>query len=312
MSSRQLVVLGTASQAPTRFRNHNGYLLRWDNRGFLFDPGEGTQRQLTLAGVAASRINDICITHMHGDHCLGLPGILQRLSIDTISHPIQLRYPEQGQIYIDRLRYASVYEERAEIHNRPVSESGIIDESPALILSARQLDHRIPTYGYRVDEPDGRRLVRDRLDEAGIRGPAVGELRAHGQLRVGGRRITLEEMSDERPGQSAAFAMDTRLCDGLRELAEGVDMLICESTFVDAEADLAEAYGHMTAAQAATVAREAGVRRLVLTHFSQRHPDTSVFLAEAAPIFPEVIAAEDLLCVPLPARPGSRPSLGPT
>jgi ribonuclease Z len=85
MSARELVVLGTASQAPTRTRNHNGYLLRWDDEGILFDPGEGTQRQLTLAGVAASAITRICITHFHGDHCLGLPGVIQRLSLDRVA-----------------------------------------------------------------------------------------------------------------------------------------------------------------------------------------------------------------------------------
>ena len=82
MSARELVVLGTASQAPTRYRNHNGYLLRWDAEGLLFDPGEGTQRQMLLAGVASSAITRICLTHFHGDHCLGLPGVLQRLSLD--------------------------------------------------------------------------------------------------------------------------------------------------------------------------------------------------------------------------------------
>ena len=82
MTARDLIVLGTASQVPTRRRNHNGYLLRWDGEGVLLDPGEGTQRQLTLAGVAPSTITRICLTHLHGDHCLGLPGVIQRLSLD--------------------------------------------------------------------------------------------------------------------------------------------------------------------------------------------------------------------------------------
>ena len=93
MSNRELVVLGTASQAPTRSRNHNGYFLRWDDEGLLFDPGEGTQRQMLFAGVTASQITRICITHFHGDHCLGLPGVLARMSLDRVPHPVEVCYP---------------------------------------------------------------------------------------------------------------------------------------------------------------------------------------------------------------------------
>src|SRR5687768_3103478 len=96
MTSRRFIALGTASQVPTRERNHNGYFLRWDAEGFLFDPGEGTQRQMTFADVSASSITKILITHFHGDHCLGLPGVLQRLSLDRIQHKVQLFYPSYG------------------------------------------------------------------------------------------------------------------------------------------------------------------------------------------------------------------------
>ena len=90
MSHRELVVLGTASQAPTRRRNHNGYYLRWDEAGLLFDPGEGTQRQMLFAGVTTSQVTSICITHFHGDHCLGLPGVLQRMSLDQVPHAVEI------------------------------------------------------------------------------------------------------------------------------------------------------------------------------------------------------------------------------
>lgn len=96
MSVRELVVLGTASQVPTRYRNHNGYLLRWDGAGLLFDPGEGTQRQMLLAGVSATDVTRICVTHFHGDHCLDLPGVIQRLSLDGVPHPVDAHYPATG------------------------------------------------------------------------------------------------------------------------------------------------------------------------------------------------------------------------
>ena len=93
VSNRELVILGTASQAPTRSRNHNGYFLRWDDEGLLFDPGEGTQRQMLFAGVTASQVTRICVTHLHGDHCLGLPGVLARMSLDRVPHPVEVCYP---------------------------------------------------------------------------------------------------------------------------------------------------------------------------------------------------------------------------
>ena len=93
MSNRELVILGTASQAPTRTRNHNGYFLRWDDEGLLFDPGEGTQRQMLFAGVTAHQITRGCVTHFHGDHCLGLPGVLQRMALDQVTATVEVAYP---------------------------------------------------------------------------------------------------------------------------------------------------------------------------------------------------------------------------
>ncbi len=111
MSVRELVVLGTASQVPTRHRNHNGYLLRWDGEGILFDPGEGTQRQMLRAGVAAHDLNRICVTHFHGDHSLGLAGVIQRINLDQVPHEVTAHYPRSGQRFFDRLRYATAYRE---------------------------------------------------------------------------------------------------------------------------------------------------------------------------------------------------------
>jgi ribonuclease Z len=145
-------------------------------------------------------------------------------------------------------------------------------------------------------------MLPERLEALGVHGPAIGELRDTGQLSVGGRLVRLEEVSEPRRGQSFAFVMDTRLCDAAVELAAGVDLLVCESTFLDAEQSLADDFQHLTARQAAWLAREAGARRLVLTHFSQRHPGEEEYLSEAAAVFPDVVAAHDLLRVAVPKR----------
>jgi ribonuclease Z len=296
--TRELLVLGTASQVPTRHRNHNGYLLRWDDEVILFDPGEGTQRQLLLANQPVTPIKRICITHFHGDHSLGLPGVLQRISLDKVPHPVAVHYPAGGQEFFDRLRHATSYWDNAEIVPGPVG-AGFAVETSAGRLTALPLRHPIETYGYRLTEPDSRRIVPALLAEHGIGGPAVGELQRTGRLGD----ITLDQVSVARPGQSFAFVMDTGLCDSVFELARGVDMLVIESTFLSEDAELAAQVGHLTAGQAAAVARECGVRKLVLTHFSQRYPEPNRFLEEARREFDgPVVIAEDLSRVKVPSR----------
>ncbi|MEV4314266.1 ribonuclease Z [Actinocrispum sp. NPDC049592] len=301
MSNRELVVLGTASQVPTRHRNHNGYLLRWDGEGILFDPGEGTQRQMLMAGIAANDIDRLCITHFHGDHCLGVPGIVQRLSLDRVDHVVSAHFPASGEHFFGRLRHATQFYESADLREFPIAANGEIARGPFGVLEARRLDHGVEAFGYRLVEPDSRQMVPEKLREYGVAGPDVGALQRNGALP--GREVRLEDVSVPRRGQRFAFVMDTRLCDSVFELADGVDMLVIESTFLEEDATLAKDYGHLTAAQAARVAADCGVRLLVLTHFSQRYPDGSKFLEEAREIFDgQVVVAEDLLRIPVPKR----------
>lgn len=302
MTVRELVVLGTASQAPTRYRNHNGYLLRWDGDGILFDPGEGTQRQFTLAGVSPADVTRICITHFHGDHCLGLPGMIMRLALDEGRLPLPVHYPASGESYFRRLRFASAGQERVPVEAHPASGRQAVDVDGRFILRCVPLEHRIETLGWRLEEPDGRRMLPDRLAALGIVGPDIGRLQAAGRLDVDGRTVRVEEVSVARPGQSVAVVMDTAWCDGALELAERADLLVCEATFLSTEEQLARKYSHLTARQAGQLAASAAARRLVLTHFSRRYADLGPFLAEAREAFDDVILARDLDRIPLPAR----------
>ncbi|QNE77466.1 ribonuclease Z [Streptomyces finlayi] len=300
MSVRELVVLGTASQVPTRHRNHNGYLLRWDGEGILFDPGEGTQRQMLRAGAAAHDINRICVTHFHGDHSLGLAGVIQRINLDRVPHPVTAHYPASGQRFFERLRYATAYRETVRLTEAPVAADGPLAVTDAYTLDSHRLSHPVESYGYRLTEPDGRRMLPAKLAEYGIRGPDVGRIQREGSL--GG--VTLDAVSERRRGQRFAFVMDTRLCDGVYALAEGCDLLVIESTFLDEDERLATDHGHLTAGQAARAAAEAGVRHLVLTHFSQRYDDPGVFEAQAraAGFTGELTVARDLMRIPVPTR----------
>jgi ribonuclease Z len=302
MSVRSLVVLGTAGESPTRHRNHNGYLLRWDDEGILFDPGEGTQRQFTFAGVSPAVVTRICVTHFHGDHCLGLPGMILRLAADQGHQPVTVHYPAGGEDHFARLRHASAGQELVAVDARPVAAPAVAHETDTWTLRCAPLAHPVPCIGWRLEEHPRRHMLPERLAALGVERHDVARLIADGALEVEGRTVLLEDASEVRGGQSVAFVMDTAWCDGALELAADVDLLVCESTFLSSEQDLAERYGHLTARQAGRLAAEAGARRLVLTHFSRRYPDVQAFADEAGAEFGDVVLAEDLAVIDIPRR----------
>jgi ribonuclease Z len=231
VSNRELVVLGTASQAPTRTRNHNGYFLRWDDEGLLFDPGEGTQRQMLFAGVTAHQVSRVCVTHFHGDHCLGLPGVLQRMALDRVTGAVEVAYPASGADIFDRMRKLSLFHDTLILRERPVPPAGaVLADGPGFRLEARSLSHRVPAVGYRLAEPDGRRMLPAALAARGVTGQDIGRLQREGKLMRNGGVVHLTEVSAPRRGQKFAFIMDTRLCDAAFELADDADLLVCEST----------------------------------------------------------------------------------
>ncbi len=293
MSSKTFFALGTASQVPTRTRNHNGYFIRWEQEGFLFDPGEGTQRQMIFAGVSASSITKIFITHFHGDHCLGLPGILQRLSLDKIQHAVEVFYPASGKKYVENLKNASIYHNVAEIIERPIFEEGVIFQDKKLIIEARKLDHGVETLGYKIKETDSVSMDVEKLEKLGIRGKSVGKLIEKGFIKIDEKEIKLEDVSTPKKGLSCAFIMDTRVCGAAYKLAENTDFMICESTYLSSETKEAISHGHLTATQAAEIARDSKANLLVLTHFSQRYTNIQDFVAEAEKIYKKVVAAKD-------------------
>jgi len=279
VSARELVVLGTSSQAPTRTRNHNGYLLRWDSTAVLFEAGEGTQRQMVLAGVASPRVERICVTHRHNDHCLGVPGVLNRMALDAPGRAVTVHGPREAVPHLQALVAVADTDVRAEVAGIDTvpGEAADVAVVAGARLTARDLDHRVPAVGYRLTEPEGVRFRPDALREAGISGPDVGVLQREGELRG----VRLADVTGPRPGQVFALAMDTRDCPGLHALLAGADLAVVESTYLDRDADLAQAYAHLTARQAGAAAARAGVRQLVLTHFSQRYRDLDEVRVEA-------------------------------
>ena len=294
MSIRDLVVLGSSSQQHTRARNQGAYLLRWNSEGLLFDPGEGTQRQFIFANVTPTSVTRILISHFHGDHCLGLGSMLLRLNLDKVKHPIHCYFPASGQKYFTRLRYCSVYHENIHVIEHPIHENGIVHEDENFKIEAFALDHGIDNFGYRVSEPDCTRYYKDEIERLGVKGALMKELITKGVIEIDGKSIRKEDVSYHRRGDVFAYVMDTRLFDGAYLIAKDATMLLCESTYLDEAKETAYKHKHLTAKQAAMLAKESGVGMLLLSHFSARYLDQRVFSKEAREFFLNTEVAKDL------------------
>ncbi len=227
------------------------------------------------AGITASDITKIFITHFHGDHCLGLPSILQRISLDRVQHTIEIYFPASGMEYFENIRGISSFYDAAKITPCPIENSGVIFKDDNLTITASELQHTIDTFGYRIQEHDSINFQQDKLNALAIAGPDVGLLKKNGTINHNGVDVRLEDVSVLKQGQTFAFVMDTRMCPAAVELAKKADLLVTESTFKDEDEDKAVRFGHLTATQADQIATEAGAKTLLLTHFSQRYAPPS-------------------------------------
>jgi len=272
----KLTILGTAGQLPTRNRNQNAYFLEWPYGGILFDPGEGTQRQFTLSGISPGKINHIFISHFHGDHCLGLPGIMQRLSLMQVPQDIHIYYPEEGQSYYDALSSASKYTRRIQFFPLPLKE-GIVEENDEYKIEAYELLHSTPTLGYRFTIKSKLRFDKAKLEINGLSGPILGELERNGRIIHHGKKLLREDLSYFTDEKVFAYVLDTGVCDNITKLIHYADAVLMEGTYLDSEIDLANEFMHMTGQRAALYARENHVKKLMLTHFSERYKDLNLY-----------------------------------
>lgn len=302
MSVRELVTLGTSAEIPIAARAHHASFLRWDAEGVLVDPGEGAQRQLIFAEITATAFTKVLISHFHGTHCLGLSGICQRISLDRVPQEVEVYFPASGAETLERLVKASIYHNVARILPRPIDAHGVVHQGEALSITALPLDHGVPTLGFRLAEHDGVTMLPEKLAAAGISGRAIGELQKTGRVSVGGALHRVEDFSVRKRGQSVAFIMDTRPCEAALELARDVDLLVCASTFLEVDRELAVQRKHLTAREAGELAAAAGAQALVLTHFSPRYPEVEAFEREAGAAFPRTKAAKDLDRFPVERR----------
>ncbi|MBQ8179619.1 MAG: ribonuclease Z [Candidatus Methanomethylophilaceae archaeon] len=288
----ELLFLGTGASVPSRDRATSCIAVRVGPDIVLMDCGEGSQRQLMVSPFSFMKIRTILITHMHGDHVFGLPGLLQTMSLSGRRDPLTVYGPVGLAHGVSAMM--SVTEGETQYPLEVVElEGGETFDVCGLRITAYATSHGTPSVGFTVREPDRPgRPDRARALELGVHdGPEMALLKA-GET-VNGVSPS-EVVGPPTPGASVSYTGDTVPCPGIVEASAGVDVLIHESTYMSSESEMAADHFHSTASQAAVAAREAGVRCLMLTHVSNRYDDRSLVEAEAREHFPEVVAVEDM------------------
>ncbi len=226
--------------------------------------------------------------------------MLMRLNLDKVTHTIHCYYPASGKKYFDRLRYGTIYHEIITVVEHPVSASGLVDDDGKFRIEAAFLDHGVDNIAWRITEADRLKFDQKKLAAFGVVGPRVRELQEKGSLIVNGERVKLTDVSWIRKGDAVTYISDTRYCPQAIDIAKNAKLLLCESTYLEEEEHLAKSHYHLTAKQAATIAKKAGAEKLILTHFSARYLHTAPFVKEAQEVFPNVEAAEDMRVFPFP------------
>ena len=292
----RVTFLGTAGSWPTKERSASAIAVDTERELVLLDCGEGTQRQFFHSSVSFMRVRRVFITHFHGDHFLGLPGLIQSMCLNNRTDPLDIYGPPESREMVDRILALGYFTQRFPVEVHPLTPGAAFELDGYSVRTAKA-DHPVPTIAYRIDEPMRRgRFDAERAHSLGIRGRDFARLESGETVEVGGKSVRPEEvMGPQRPGRSLVYSGDTAPSDQIRRLAEGATLLIHEATTAaDLEGD-ANRWGHSSARQAASVAKDAGVSTLFITHFSSRYRDVGLLETEARSRFEESHAAKDLL-----------------
>ncbi len=313
----QVKFLGTSSGVPTRGRNVSAVAIRLPQRSelWLFDCGEGTQHQFIKSDLRLSQLRRIFITHMHGDHVFGLPGLLASLGLAGNSQGIDLYGPDPLEGFLNGALRSSSCRIGYPLEFHRVRENAenkkVLLEDKDLLVHCTPLTHRVPAYAYRVEQkPQSGRFDIERAQSLGIQpGPIYAALKRGEKISLNDGRIVdgSEFCGPSRPGASMVYCTDTVFSEAAVDLAKDADLLIHEATYAHQDADLAYQRQHSTSTMAAQTAFEAGVGQLVLTHLSPRYaPGNAItpndLLEEARAIFPNTILAKDFLDIQIKPR----------
>jgi len=292
-----IVFLGTGQAIPTAKRNHTAILLNYKNEQILIDCGEGTQRQFRKLKLNPCSLTKILITHWHGDHVLGLPGLLQTLALNNYNKTLDIYMPKGTRHHMDLMYRLFVFKEKIKV-NIHECDSGKIFENSDFILEAEKMSHNTPTLAYSFIEKDKLRINKSKLDKLKIKGKLIGELAKGKDIIWQGKKIKARELTYRQDARKITVILDTKINPNCEKIAKNSDLLICESTYMENSENgkqLAEEYKHLTAKQAAEIAKSSKSKKLILTHLSQRYENKEKkILEEARKVFKNAEIAQDL------------------
>ena len=302
----RVIFLGTGGSLPTRNRNPSAIMVNRKGELLLFDCGEGTQQQMMRARTGMMSLSSIFVSHFHADHFLGIPGLIQTMSFIGRKEPLLIYGPEGTREFTELFKAFGFFNFKYEIYGIQLKPGDIVERKD-YVIRALKTEHSIPSLGYAlIENPRPGRFNREKAVELGIPpGPLFAELQKGKSLEIDGKFVKPEDvMGSLRPGRTVVYSGDTRPCESILEASRDADLLIHDCSFSDEMTDWAEESGHSTAGEVAALAKEARVRRLVLTHISSRYTDdVEPILTDSIKIFKNVIVAEDLMEVEVPYRP---------
>jgi ribonuclease Z len=295
----EITFLGTSCMKPTKERNHAGVLLVRKGEGFLFDCGEGIQRQLVIAGIKPTIIKKIFITHWHGDHVLGIPGLLQTMSASGYEGTVELYGPVGTKKFMNYLTKAFASKTTIDIKIHEV-KNGKINEEKEFKIFSHELKHSTPCVGYAFEEKDWRKVNMKKANALGLHeGPLLGKLQRGEKIKHEEKTVSPDQVTQIVKGRKVTYVTDTLPCSGAVKLAKDADILILEATYKSDREDKAKEYYHLTAKDAALIANQANAKRLILTHFSTRYKTAQETEEDARDVFDNTQAAEDFMRVKL-------------
>ena len=295
----EITFLGTASMVPTKERNPSAVLISYGSEGILVDCGEGTQRQMKKTGIKLTKLTKIIITHWHGDHVLGLPGLIQSLGASDYNKTLKVYGPEGTKKYFQALTKTFLFDRKVKMEINEVTKDKFF-ENEDFLLESLPLKHGIPTIGIRFIEKDKRKINLKKIKKLGLpEGPLLGQLQKGKAVTWKNKKIKPEDVSQLEEGKKITIIADTLLCNNCYKLAENADLLICEATYSSKLEDKGEEYNHLTAKQAAQIANKANAKQLVLTHFSARYANTQEIEEDARTYFDNIVCAKDFMKINL-------------
>ncbi len=269
MEPIKITFLGTGNAVPTKLRNHTAILLTYKNENILIDCGEGTQRQFRTAEISPAKLSRILLTHWHGDHILGLPGLFQTLAMSNFTKTLEVSGPKNTPVFIREL--TRVFNLKIPVQAKEFF-SGIIFENSEFQIECAQMSHGTPSLAYSFTIKDKLRLDKSKLKKLKLpNSPLLKELQQGKDITFNEKKIKASQVTYLEKGRKITFILDTLPNENAVKIAKNSDILICEATFSKEDAAQAEEHKHLTAEQAAQIAKKSGSKSLVITHISQRY-----------------------------------------